>query len=139
MGFTDDAAPSTNRDADADANALPFNAGYGFGNTGSDLLNNIPNPGRVRGINGQLTDANATSEVDALAGVSLSSLFTPCSRSASLGASLVRQGVVTQAGEQPLGLAFPALAVSRDGQLLLAFSYAGPGNVTGATPAFVGE
>lgn len=114
-------------------------AGYGFGNVGSDSADDIPIPGRVRGVNGELLDANATSEVDALAGVNLASLFTPCSRSASLGASLLRQGVVTQGGERPLGLAFPALAVASDGQLLLAFSYAGPGNATTATPAFVGE
>jgi len=38
-----------------------------------------------------------------------------------------------------LGLTFPTLAVGRDGQLLVAYSYSGPGNVTENMPAYMGK
>jgi hypothetical protein len=67
-------------------------------------------------------------------------LFAPCSRSGSLQAQVVRQGLVTKGGAQPLGLVFPAVAVGHGGELLLTFSYAGPGGVDStAVPAFLGE
>lgn len=65
-------------------------------------------------------------------------LFAPCSRSGSLQAQAVRQGVLSKGGAQPLGFAFPALAVGRAGELLLTFSYAGPGDVNEGLAAFLG-
>ncbi|KAF6263466.1 hypothetical protein COO60DRAFT_411664 [Scenedesmus sp. NREL 46B-D3] len=83
---------------------------------------------------GQPADAG-----DDAAGAYLASLFTPCNRSASLTASVQAEGVVSQGGARPLGLVFPAVAVAPGGQLLVVFSFAGPGNATaGGAPAYSG-
>jgi hypothetical protein len=80
-----------------------------------------------------------TLSINTAAQAQASSLFAPCSRSGSLQAQVLRQGLVSRGGAQPLGLVFPTLAVGRTGELLLTFSYAGPGYVDVATPAFLGR
>jgi hypothetical protein len=80
-----------------------------------------------------------TLSINTAAQAQASSLFAPCSRSGSLQAQVLRQGLVSKGGEQPLGLVFPALAVGRAGELLLTFSYAGSGDVNAGTPAFLGK
>jgi len=115
--------------------------GHGFGNVGDDrtfmdlqaavpFAANISGPSQADGPNLSINMASAAQA---------SSLFRPCSRSGALQAQVVRQGVVTQGGARPLGLVFPALAVGRGGELLLTFSYSGPGEVLPGTPAFPGE
>lgn len=91
---------------------------------------NVSGPSQADGPNLSINMASAAQAT---------SLFTPCSRSGALQAQVVRQGVVTQGGARPLGLVFPALAVGRGGELLLTFSYSGPGEVVPGTPAFPGE
>jgi hypothetical protein len=82
---------------------------------------------------------NPSLSIDAAAQAEPSSLFAPCNRTGSLQAQVLRQGVVSQGGAHPLGLAFPALAVGRSGELLLTFSYSGPGDVDQRVPAYLGE
>jgi hypothetical protein len=53
--------------------------------------------------------------------------------------SVQREGAITQGGQRPLGLVYPAVAVAPSGQLLVVFSYAGPGNATAGIPAYPGE
>lgn len=84
-------------------------------------------------------EGGPTLSINTAAQAQASSLFAPCSRSGSLQAQVLRQGVVSKGGAQPLGLVFPALAVGRTGELLLTFSYAGPGDVNAGTPAFLGK
>ena len=82
-----------------------------------------------------------TLSINTAAQAEATSLFAPCSRSGSLQAQVVRQGLVARGGAQPLGLVFPALAVGRAGEVLLTFSYSGPGSLDATTtvPAFLGE
>jgi hypothetical protein len=85
---------------------------------------------------GPRLDTSAASSYEA----ALAGLFAPCSRSGGLQAQVARQGVVTQGGRDALGLVAPALAVGRGGDVLLTFSYAGPGNASSSAniPAFAG-
>jgi hypothetical protein len=117
-------------------------AGNGFGNTGDDkgfldLQAAAPFAANASGatpVDGPTLSINTAAQAEA------TSLFAPCSRSGSLQAQVVRQGLVTRGGAQPLGLVFPAVAVGRGGELLLTFSYSGPGGMDGAAvPAFLGE
>ncbi|KAF8069613.1 Dclre1a [Scenedesmus sp. PABB004] len=139
--------------------------GNGFGNVGDDIGNVLLNsPRQFRSVNGQLAPGGAAAAAadgpsldggpslvgaaplpsvpgrPSLGGEELSALFTPCSRAAALGAAVLRQGLVTQGGAAPLGLAHPALAVGPgSGRLLLAFAAAGPGAADAAgTPAYAG-
>jgi hypothetical protein len=100
-----------------------------------DLQAAVPFAANVTGatpVDGPSLGINTAAQAEA------ADLFAPCSRSGSLQAQMVRQGVLSKGGPQPLGLAFPALAVGRAGELLLTFSYAGPGDVNEGVAAFLG-
>jgi hypothetical protein len=60
-------------------------------------------------------------------------------RSASLSVTTTHEGTITQGGQRPLGLVFPAVAIGPSGQLLVVFTAAGPGNATASAPAYPGE
>lgn len=115
--------------------------GHGFGNVGDDrnfldIQAAVPFAANVSGatpVEGPTLSINMAAQAEA------AGLFAPCSRSGSLQAQVVRQGVVSQGGAQPLGLVFPALAVGRAGELLVTFSYAGPGDVNKGKPAYLGR
>lgn len=117
-------------------------AGNGFANVGDDrgfmdLQGASPFAANLQGANpvdGPSLSINTAATAEA------TSLFGACSsRSGSLQAQVVRQGVVTQGGAHPLGLVFPALVVGHSGELLLTFSYSGPNDVAAGVPAYLGE
>eukprot|EP00775_Hariotina_reticulata_P012753 gene12753-12882_t len=117
--------------------------GNGAGNIGVDIADPLPVRPRIRSVNGQLTpvtDANSTGmSINTLDGLDAATLFSPCSRSARLFLGVQRQGIITKGGDRPLGLTFPTLAMGPGGQLLVAYTYSGPGNVTEDMPAYMGK
>lgn len=133
------------------ATTVSLAAGHGFGNVGDDLTDPIPGPGfRIRSVQGHLTPdagsglnqsalAGPTLNIRTMPGVDFTTLFTPCNRSGSLAVSVLQQGLLTQGGDNPLGLLYPAVAVGQGGQVLLVFTYAGPRNTVDGSPAYPGE
>ena len=122
---------------------LPFvlrsdaHTGYGYGNVGDDLANALPNAPRpvLRSINGAqhadgMPRAAGAQDTASAGGVPLAELFISCNRSAGLAASVLQQGLLSQGGGTPLGLAYPALARTPDGGILALFSCSGPGNAS---------
>lgn len=131
------------------------NAGNGFGNIGDDINTPIPTPtysaASIRSVQGQLTPDNSSalkhstpagpslnSSTRIIPGVDFATLFIPCNRSATMNITVVRQGLLTQGGDQPLGLTYPAVAVGQDGQVLLVFTYAGPRSTVDGSAAYPG-
>lgn len=118
-------------------------AGNGFGNVDGDrtFLDLQAAAPFAANISGPMPVTDGPKLINAAHQAEATSLFAPCSRRGAVQAQVLRQGVVSQGGDQPLGLAFPALAVApgSSGELLLTFSYSGPGDVAaGTAAAFLG-
>lgn len=69
----------------------------------------------------------------------IAALRAPCNRSASLKVKVVRGGILTQGGQQAVGMVYPAVAVGQHGDLLVVYTYAGTGSEPEGGHAYPGR